>query len=60
MIVSELITRLQTCNQNDEVEFSDVDGEIPIDDIEEEGGFVFLVSGEVEEEDEINEEDEEK
>ncbi len=57
MTVSELITRLQACNQNNEVEFSDVDGEISIDDVEEEKGFVFLVSGEVEEDEEGGEDE---
>ena len=54
MTVGELIQRLQSCNQNDEIEFSDEDGELPITDIEEEPGYVFLVS---EEEDDDNDDD---
>ncbi len=57
MTISDLIARLQTYPSDSEVEFSDEDGEVPIDDVEEEGGIVYLCSGD--EEDEINEEDEE-
>jgi hypothetical protein len=59
MTVSELITRLQACNPNDEVEFSDEEGEIAITDIEEEPGYVFLCAEEEDEEivDEGNEDD---
>ncbi len=57
MTISDLIARLQTYPPHSEVEFSDEDGEVPIDTIEEENGIVYLCSGD--EEDEINEEDEE-
>lgn len=50
MTKGELIAHLAGYPDDAEVEFSDVDGELSIDDVEEEGGTIYLCSGEVEEE----------
>jgi hypothetical protein len=55
MTKSELINLLAGYPDDAEVEFSDADGELPIDDVEEEGGTIYLCSGEVEEEEETDE-----
>lgn len=58
MTTSELITLLQAYPSSAQVEFSDGDGECPIDDVEEEAGTVYLVSGEAVDDDEEGENDE--
>lgn len=44
MTVAELIETLKQFSPSAEVEYSSEDGEIPIDDVEEEDGVVYLMS----------------
>lgn len=46
MTVSELVELLNQYPLSAEVEFSGDDGEIPIDDVEEEDGIIYLVGDE--------------